>query len=272
MPNTSLKSFNQAQLRAGQLRMLDILLAIDAICRQYNLTYWIDNGTLLGAARHGGFIPWDDDMDIAMPVADFERFSALVSEHLPKGLVFQSGNNNRGRICALPKVRDLNSFYVEAHDDLSLPVPRGLFVDITPFKDFSTRNVQLLRRVARGLSVANSILHQRHYYSLRSFVEFFHFSAKSVWLRFLWVLFTGRGKQNLRTAPLNPLNGYGLSHDVKTIMPLRKIKFEGHDFPAPAKTDEYLTEVYGNWQELPPEDKRKFHSVFMMPQLISHEE
>ncbi len=266
-----LKAFNRSQLRAGQLRMLDILLAIDALCKQHNLAYWIDNGTLLGAVRHGGFIPWDDDMDIAMPADDFEKFAALAPKNLPEGLAFQPGRDAKGRIYALPKVRDLNSFYAEAHDDLSLSTPRGLFVDITPFAGFPAKHAGLARRIARGWSVSSDILHKRHYYSLRSFAEFFYFSAKRIWCRILWNVLSCTAGRGERTAPLNPLNGYGLSHRLDAIWPLTPIEFEGHKLPAPAKPDDYLTEIYGNWRELPPVEKRKVHAVFMVPQLAMPE-
>ena len=61
-------------LRQAQLVMLRILRVFDAICKKHSLTYWLDAGTLLGAARHGGFIPWDDDIDVMMPLADYEHF------------------------------------------------------------------------------------------------------------------------------------------------------------------------------------------------------
>ena len=53
-------------LRKAQLRMLDILVEVDKVCKRHNIPYWVDYGTLLGAVRHGGFIPWDDDLDISM--------------------------------------------------------------------------------------------------------------------------------------------------------------------------------------------------------------
>ena len=68
-----LEQFKQQQLRRCQLKQLTILEEIDRICRKHNITYWLDGGTLLGAVRHGGFIPWDDDIDIAMPLDEIGR-------------------------------------------------------------------------------------------------------------------------------------------------------------------------------------------------------
>ena len=71
-------------LRKAQLRMLDILIAVDKICRKHNIPYWLDYGTLLGAVRHGGFIPWDDDLDISMMKEDYDRFLTIASKELPE--------------------------------------------------------------------------------------------------------------------------------------------------------------------------------------------
>lgn len=65
-------------IRAIQLKALDILQVVADICESHGLRYWLDSGTCLGAIRHGGFIPWDDDVDIGMPRKDFEKFRALV--------------------------------------------------------------------------------------------------------------------------------------------------------------------------------------------------
>ena len=67
-----------SDLRNLQLRMLEILNVVDRICRKHDIKYWLCGGTLLGAVRHGGFIPWDDDLDIEMMREDFIRFSEII--------------------------------------------------------------------------------------------------------------------------------------------------------------------------------------------------
>ena len=71
----NLRAFSQSNLRECQLKQLRILQEIDKICRRHHIEYWLDGGTLLGAVRHGGFIPWDDDIDIAMRLEDIPRFA-----------------------------------------------------------------------------------------------------------------------------------------------------------------------------------------------------
>ena len=70
-------------LQRAQRVMLRILKVFDAICSKHALTYWLDAGTLLGAARHGGFIPWDDDVDVVMPVEDYKKFCNIFEKELP---------------------------------------------------------------------------------------------------------------------------------------------------------------------------------------------
>lgn len=74
MENNYLKRFKENELRSCQLKQLEILKIFDRICRKHNLRYWIDGGTLLGAVRHKGFIPWDDDLDVAMPSEDYKNW------------------------------------------------------------------------------------------------------------------------------------------------------------------------------------------------------
>ena len=83
-------------LRQHQLKMLDILIVIDGICKKHGIKYWISDGTLLGAVRHGGFIPWDDDLDIQMMRKDFKHFIKIISKELPENLVLQTHKTDKG--------------------------------------------------------------------------------------------------------------------------------------------------------------------------------
>ena len=74
--------YEQDELRRLQLVELDILRDIDKVCREHGIRYFLDSGTLLGAVRHGGFIPWDDDVDLGMPRHDYERFLEIAPRAL----------------------------------------------------------------------------------------------------------------------------------------------------------------------------------------------
>ena len=131
----NLEQFKLTQLRRAQLKQLTILEEIDRICRKHSIRYWLDGGSLLGAVRHGGFIPWDDDIDIAMPLEDMQRFVEIAPKELREGLRLQTPETEDTRE-PIVKVRDLNSFYVEGNEDFSLNYSKGLFVDIFPMIDY----------------------------------------------------------------------------------------------------------------------------------------
>lgn len=84
MSNPNLSAYVADHLRACQLKQLSILEEVDRICKKHGIGYWLDGGSLLGAVRHGGFIPWDDDIDIGMTKSDLERFEKLLRQNCPK--------------------------------------------------------------------------------------------------------------------------------------------------------------------------------------------
>jgi len=270
MRNSYLEQYKQQQLRSCQLKQLAILEQMDAICQRHNIPYWLDGGTLLGAVRHGGFIPWDDDIDIAMRQEDIPRFVEAAEKELPKGLFLQTPQNQPGSKEPIIKVRDLNSFFVEPSDNFSADYEKGLYVDIFPMIPYPSVSKGFVKRLTKGISKSNSILHRAHYYSLRSFAEFFWFGGKYLLFRSLWAIAAALRPKDTYISNILINNGYGIMHRQDTIFPLSTISFEGKIFSAPHNPDVYLKDLYRNYMEVPPPEKRIIHSVFILPQLTDN--
>lgn len=272
MENSYLEQYKQQQLRRCQLKQLAILQEIDRICQKHHIGYWLDGGTLLGAVRHGGFIPWDDDIDIAMRKEDLKRFVEVAPSELPDTLFLQSRKTEPGYPSPIAKVRDKNSFYVEPSDDMAADYQKGLFIDIFPMINYPTVSRRFVKRVAQGISKSYSILHRSHYYSLRSAAELFWFGGKYLLLRGLWALVTAVCPKTTYLSNILINNGYGIMHRQDSVFPLGTITFEGKQFMAPANPDAYLKDLYRNYMEIPPVEKRKIHSIFILPELVKKEE
>ena len=268
MNNPYLAQYKQQQLRACQLKQLAILEVIDGICRKHDIPYWLDGGTLLGAVRHGGFIPWDDDIDIAMRQEDMQRFADVAPQELPKGLILQTPQNQQDSTQPVAKVRYLNSFYVEPGDNMSAQYEKGIFVDIFPMTPYPPLPRKLVKRLTLGISKSYAILHKPHYYSLRSFGEFFWFGGKFLICRALWAVLSACFRNHTYISNILINNGYGITHHQDVVFPLGTITFEGKTFAAPANPDAYLKDIYHNYTDIPPVEKRVIHSIFLLPELI----
>lgn len=262
--SNKLTTYLDRHRRAVQLKQLGILKAIDAICLRHGIDYWLDGGTILGAVRHGGFIPWDDDIDIAMRLDDLPRFVEAARRELPEGLYIQTPDTDPNVRMPIYKVRDTDSFLVEAADDFSRPYGKGLYVDIFPMMPYPSCSKAFIKRVAKGYCRANAILCSQHYYSVRSFAEFFYFGLKRAWCKLQWNVACALKMRNEYTSNTLNNNGYGIMHRTDSIFPVQRIKFEDAEFNAPANPDAYLTDLYRNYMQLPPEDKRGGHAVFYL--------
>jgi len=227
-----------------QKRMLEILIEFDKIAKRHGLRYWLDHGTLLGAVRHGGFIPWDDDLDISMPREDYEKFKTLRNE-LPGWIFFQTKETDKKVPVHYIKLRDKNSLYVDKWEkDRKIKYHQGIFIDVFP--------VNCIKKKYAGI-----------YKTLMN-------SAKLFSNRFVRLDFFARGFIKILNAFHGPKGNFCVSggeymHYVihvpkEVVFPLGKIEFEGYFFPAPNNPDEYLKSIFGDYMKLPPEEKRKMHA------------
>ncbi len=99
-------------MRKTQMRLLEMLDVLDGICKKHNITYWLVCGTLLGARRHGGFIPWDDDLDVAILQKDYNKLISILKEELPDNLQIQTKETDKNFWYLFLRIRDTKSrFY-----------------------------------------------------------------------------------------------------------------------------------------------------------------
>ena len=112
------KRFNPdgSQLRFHQLRMLDMLAYFDDLCRRHGIKYWLSSGTLIGAVRHGGFIPWDDDVDVEMLRDDYERLITVFKKEPDPKFILQTHCTDFYYFQPFAKLRDPNSIIKDAVD------------------------------------------------------------------------------------------------------------------------------------------------------------
>jgi lipopolysaccharide cholinephosphotransferase len=97
-----------SELRKAQMRMLDILREVDKIFRRNNITYWVDAGTLLGTVRHHGFIPWDDDVDVSVPLKEYTKAREALIRELPSAYVYVDAKTDKNYFDSCGRVKSVN--------------------------------------------------------------------------------------------------------------------------------------------------------------------
>lgn len=239
-------------LRKAQLRMLDILIEVDKICRKHKIEYFLDSGTLLGAVRHGGFIPWDDDLDIAIRSEDLPRLRKALKEELPANFCYQDRTTEWNYFMTIAKVRDKNSIFDDSYS--SRMKERGIYIDIFLVEPIVPLWIKdkidfVYIRCLRGI----------HNYSERLIEKILGYIC---YIPAVIAMMICRG-----IAKVFNSNKYGRAYGFKSVMyvnkdilfPVKEIEFEGHTFMAPNDSDALLKNFYGDYMQIPPEDKRITH-------------
>ena len=163
------KELSPEQFRKMQLTELDMLVEFDRVCRKHNIEYVLFGGSLLGAVRHKGYIPWDDDADIGMLRKDYEKFKKHMDEMNPNICFFQDHETDPEYRWGYGKLRRTGSKYVRVGQE-HLKCQTGIFVDIFPMDDIPK-------------SVIGQILQDWHCFCLRKILwsEVAKYNEKGFW-------------------------------------------------------------------------------------------
>lgn len=262
MNNEYVDKYLTLELRKCQLKQLDILSCLDNICKKYNISYWLDSGTLLGAIRHKGFIPWDDDVDVCMLPNDFRKFKEVADLELPETLFLQTKDSDPAMLQGFAKIRDKNSFFVEFGDDFSRSYNKGIFIDIFEMKEYPKLPKKLMSFLVKRISKSNSVLRSKKYITFHTLIETPYFFLTLCLLFPVWkFLSLWLSKYYISYGLYDNVGGWFFLEE--DIFPLLQVEFEGRKFFAPHNWDNYLRILYGKYMDLPPEDHRVFHAVYI---------
>lgn len=255
---------DQETLRRLQLVQLEIFKKIDEVCKKHEIPYSLYGGTLLGAVRHNGFIPWDDDLDIAMTRENYDKFRDAWNNENIEGYFFQEYENDPGFTRTFGKVRKNGTIFM-GHDEVDKEYHHGIFVDIFPFdKVKDTAWSRMWHKVIGCLY----LLYSRRYAPTKNgkFMERISKFLLAVTPKKWYPGICKRCKKYV-TKEVKTDNFYYITYSsFRTIRwRLGKELFEGYtemqfeDMKAISfqQYDMYLKNIYGDYMQLPPEEKRK---------------
>ena len=261
--------YSENETVAGAQRvMLEILSAVHRICEENRITYFLDSGTLLGAVRHRGFIPWDDDVDIVMPRVDYEKFLKVAPASLPADLFLQNPETDPGFRMPFTKIRKHSTLLIESGETGEENYHHGIFIDIFPFDYYRHE------WFVRWMRWASLVRDRKKKYARGTLKR-----ALTMFYTNVLLLIPVRASLIVRdflaehreffAAERGDFMSYGLEfhrvHPTRTdtILPVRYAEgvFEGKGFYVPADAHRYLTVLYGpDYMQPPPPDRRKTHS------------
>lgn len=240
-------------LRKDQLKMVKMLKVFDTICKEHGIQWWLCSGTLIGAARHKGFVPWDDDIDIAMMKKDYRKLQRVMRKWKSDEYFFQTMEtdieyvNPFARFCCKEEKEHLTGIRTPYYKY------KGICFDIFGMEKSSRFASHM------GKFFYQNMQHPTQYIKNKlirrvciRLVELINFGILIPFTRLIGLI--------------NPKKQYHYflgsgfwksAFYAEDIFPLSTMEFEGHMFPVPGNTNAYLTKIYGDWTKMPSEEQIK---------------
>ena len=253
----------EIEVRNIQLIMLEMLELFDSVCRENKINYSLHGGTLLGAVRHKGFIPWDDDLDVFMERSEFDRFVKAWNKKAPSEYFLQTKDTEAGYFRSFAKIRKEHTTFLQSFDDPD-KIHTGIFIDIMP-----------IDRIPRGIFNKIRFYHASFVYEIlcREFVPKNTSRVNQIIIGTILKINKPENRVERRKKLLKIIRKYDDNRNlplvmVETLKTLRtplpanifdeyiELEFEGKKFMATKYWDAFLKTWFGDYMKLPPEEKR----------------
>lgn len=253
------------ELKKIQINILNVVVEF---CNKFNIRYCLCGGTLIGAIRHQGYIPWDDDIDIAMFREDYEKFLNSFNGFNSLYRLYEP-NNSDWYPYPFAKVSFINSVLIEANDNM--PKNIGINIDVFPL-DYLPNDKKKQRNILRSIRVQRNILdikaikinNKRKFHKniILKIGKFFYknISPNQIALKINELATKYKNDDKLGII----IWGYGDREivDKEIFRDFIKIKFEKYSYNAPIGYHQWLTNIYGDYMKLPPIEKQVSHHDF----------
>jgi len=248
----------QGELRRLQQIELEILREFIQVCRRHGLRYFVLYGSCIGAVRHGGFIPWDDDIDVGMPRPDYEEFLKVAQAELPEKYFIQTGRTDPDCTNTFAKIRNSETCFIEK-SNAKYHINHGVFIDIFPLDGFNGDKGFLRKKKLYEIQLRHTV--DAPYPS----------KLKKAVCLLAGALTPDYRKVRDKLAQIITQKDYDESEIVGSycgwppeleMMPKEvfgngtPVPFEGMTVLIPEKYDAYLRQLYGDYMTPPPEEKR----------------
>ena len=278
-----LRVMTDDESRAVKAILVEMLTDLYELCNTHNLDLILVGGSALGAVRHKGFIPWDDDLDVGLSRQDYDKLISLIEQgSLGDKYDFSYPNKNKDSKNLFLKIFKKNTVYTELHD-VSSDFPKGIYIDVFPIEFAPSSNLQckvkgLLSDILSFISV--SVLFFQYpsdvfrdfmsndpeaykRYKLRLVIGRLasYFGDHKLWVNRFEKFAQSKRKSNLMTIPTGRKHYYGEILPADIFFPSSKGTFEGIEIKLPHKSKEYLSNLYGDFMAIPPVEKRERHYI-----------
>lgn len=260
----------ESSVRSAQFIELHLLEVFKVVCATAGIPFWLDGGTLIGALRHGGFVPWDDDLDVCILKKDLQAFVKAAREVLPDDVYLELPDQNLRMENHIMRLRDNYSWgLVRRSKRLLVNDHHGVCIDIFTLRECSRRNA-FTKGILRKLSSYYGWYKRAHYNE----VTLLNWAKKWFWGGVVLVLkmvfeitqLFGRGSFLVKdTWFLNEKLWWPTEWLLREKEPSREVDFEDTVMPVPYEAEKSLTQQYGDWRTLPPLEKREGYLSVCLP-------